>query len=111
MAPVRNQIQGRLSANIRWPEICLMNDHSSQWIDSGLTCCDVTGRASEYLEDRLSTLTKIWIGFHLASCAGCRAYVMQISLLRDTMGLLPKQFPSSINRLRLRRRFAAVHPF
>jgi predicted anti-sigma-YlaC factor YlaD len=77
-----------------------MKDHPSQWIDSGLTCRDITERASAYLEDRLSMWMKIRVGFHLASCAWCRAYVLQVSLVRDTMGLFPKQLPPPINRLR-----------
>jgi hypothetical protein len=87
-----------------------MKDHPSQWIDSGLTCHDLTKRAAEYLEDRLSMLMKIRVGLHFASCAGCRAYVMQLSLVRDAMELFPKQFPPPINRLRLRRHFVTVHP-
>ncbi len=87
-----------------------MKDHPSQWIHSGLTCRDVTGRVSEYLGDRLTMLTKMRFGLHLASCVHCRSYVMQISLVRDTVALLPKQFPSPINRLHLRQHFAASHP-
>jgi predicted anti-sigma-YlaC factor YlaD len=71
-----------------------MKDHPSQWIHSGLTCRDVTDRASEYLDDRLPILTKVRVGLHLASCAHCRTYVKQID-------------PSPVNRLRLRQQFAA----
>lgn len=86
-----------------------MKDHPSPWIDSGLTCRDITNRATDYLEDRLSTFTKERVGFHLESCAGCRAYVAQLSLVRDTLKLLPKQVPSPIDRFRLLRHFGAFH--
>lgn len=87
-----------------------MKDHPSQWIHSGLTCRDVVERSTEYLDDRVSMLMKVRIGLHLASCAHCRTYMMQISLVRDTVAFLPKQFPSPINRLHLRQHFAASHP-
>lgn len=86
-----------------------MKDHPSQWIQSGLTCRDVTDRVSEYLDDRLPILTTIRIGLHLASCADCRTYVSHIVLVRDTLTGLPKLAPSPINRLRLRRHFSLLH--
>ena len=59
-----------------------MKDYpSSQWIHSGLTCCDVTDRASEYLDDRLPSLIKVRVCLNLAFCAHCRAYVKQIDLV------------------------------
>ena len=86
-----------------------MKDHPSQWIRSGLTCCDVSDRASEYLDDRLPILTKVRVGLHLASCAHCRAYVKQIDLVSSALRIMsvPKLYPSPVNRLRLRERFAA----
>jgi len=84
-----------------------MKDHPSQWIHSGLTCRDVTDRASEYLDDRLPVLTNVRVGLHLASCAHCRAYVKQIKLVCETLAFFPKQAPSPITRLRLRQQFAA----
>jgi anti-sigma factor RsiW len=86
-----------------------MKDHPSQWIRSGLTCCDVTDRASEYLDDRLPILTKVRVGLHLASCAHCRAYMKQIDLVSSALRSLPKLYPSPLNRLRLSERFAARH--
>ena len=86
-----------------------MKDHPSQWIHSGLTCRDLTGRASEFLDDRLPILTKVRVGLHLASCAHCRAYVKQIELVSSTIRSLPKLYPSPLNRLHLRQRFAARH--
>lgn len=88
-----------------------MKDHPSQWIRSGLTCCDVSDRASEYLDDRLPILTKVRVGLHLASCAHCRAYVKQIDIVSSALRIrsVPKLYPSPVNRLRLRERFAARH--
>ena len=86
-----------------------MKDHPSQWIHSGLTCRDVTDRASEYLDDRLPILTKVQIGLHLAFCAHCRTYVKQIDLVSSALRTLPKLYPSPVNRLRLRQQFAAHH--
>ena len=86
-----------------------MKDHPSQWIHGGLTCRDLTNRVSEYLDDRLSILTKVRVGLHLASCAHCRAYVKQIDLVCSALRNLPKLYPSPVNRLRLRQQFAASH--
>ena len=86
-----------------------MKDHPTQWIHSGLTCRDLTDRASEYLNDRLPSLTKVRVGLHLASCAHCRAYVQQINLVSSVLRSLPKLYPSPVNRLSLRQQFAADH--
>src|SRR6185295_4876094 len=87
----------------------LMKDDPSQWTCSGLSCRDVTDRASEYLDDRLLSLTKTQVVLHLASCAHCRAYVKQIDLISSALGSLPTLPPSTVNRLRLRQQFAARH--
>ena len=86
-----------------------MKDHPSQWIPSGLTCRDVTDRASEYLDDRLPILTKVRVRLHLASCAHCRAYMKQIDLVSSALRSLPMLYPSPLNRLCLSKRFAARH--
>jgi anti-sigma factor RsiW len=86
-----------------------MKDNPPQWIPSGLTCCDVTDGASEYLDDRLPILTKVRVGLHLATCAHCRAYMKQIDLVSAALRSLPKLYPSPLNRLRLSERFAARH--
>ena len=86
-----------------------MKDHPSQWIDSGLTCRNVAKRATDYLEDRLPIFAKIRVGLHLTSCAHCRAYVVQIGFVPSALRNLPKLYPSPVNRLRLRQRFAAHH--
>ena len=88
-----------------------MKDHPSQWIRSELTCCDVSDRASEYLDDRLPILTKVRVGLHLASCAHCRTYMKQIDLVSSALRIrsVPKLYPLPLNRLHLRERFAARH--
>ena len=86
-----------------------MKDHPSQWIHSGLTCRDLTNQASEYLDDHLPILTKVRVGLHLASCAHCRTYLKQIDLVSSALRNLPKLYPSPVNRLCLRRQFAASH--
>ena len=86
-----------------------MNDHPSRGIPRGLTCRDVTDRASKYLDDRLPILTKVRVGLHLASCAQCRTYMKQIDLVSSTLRSFPKLHPSPLNRLRLSERVAARH--
>jgi hypothetical protein len=84
-----------------------MNDHPSLWASNGLTCRGVTDRASEYLNDRLLSLTKVQVVLHLVSCAHCRVYVKQIELISSALRGLPTLYPSPMNRIRLRRRFAS----
>ncbi|MBA5867750.1 MAG: hypothetical protein GDA67_13745 [Nitrospira sp. CR1.3] len=86
-----------------------MKDHPSQWIASGLTCREVAGLTSEYLDDAPSLPIKFRVGLHLASCAHCRAYVNQIILIRDTVARSRRPVPSPFNRLRLRRHFARCY--
>jgi len=86
-----------------------MKDHPSQWIPSGLTCHNVADRTTDYLDERMSILTRARVGLHLATCADCRAYVKQIALVRDAAALLHRPLPSPIIRLRLRQHFAQFH--
>jgi hypothetical protein len=71
-----------------------MKHHSSQWINNGLTCRDVTNRASEYLDDHLPILTGDQVSLHLASCAHCLIYVKQIDLVSSALRSLPTLHPS-----------------
>jgi anti-sigma factor RsiW len=86
-----------------------MKDRPSRWIHSGLTCSDVTERASEYLDDHLPILTKVRVSLHLSSCAHCHAYVKQIDLVSAAVRSLPEQYPSPSYRLRLREQFASLY--
>lgn len=82
-----------------------MKDHASE----GLTCWDVTDRASDYLDDRLPILTKVRVDLHLVSCSHCRTYVKQINLVSSALRSLPELYPSQANRFRLSERFAGRH--
>ena len=84
-----------------------MKDHPAPWIHSEVTCREVTGHASEYLDDNISILTKVQVGLHLASCTHCRTYVQQIDLVSSALSSLPKLYPSPNHRLSLNQRFAA----
>ena len=86
-----------------------MKDHPSQGIHRGLTCRDLTDRASEYLDGCLPILTKVRVGLHLSFCAHCRAYVKQIDLVSSALRSFPNLYPSPVNRLHLRQQFAAMH--
>ena len=86
-----------------------MKVYPSQWTHSDLTCREVSDRASEYLDDNISILTKVRVGLHLATCTHCRAYVQQIDLVSSALKSLPKLYPSPTNRVRLCQRFAARH--
>jgi hypothetical protein len=86
-----------------------MEDHPSEWIHCGLTCRDVAERATDYLEDQLPVFTKIRVALHVAFCADCRSYVMQIGLVSSALRSLPKLYPSPLNRLRLSQQFATQH--
>jgi anti-sigma factor RsiW len=86
-----------------------MKTYLSQWTHNDLTCRGVSDRASEYLDDNISILTKVRVGLHLATCTHCRAYVQQIDLVSSALSSLPKLYPSPINRLRLRQQFAVRH--
>ena len=86
-----------------------MKTYPSQWTHSDLTCREVSDRASEYLDDNISILTKVRVGLHLATCTHCRGYVQQIDLVSSALSSLPKLYPSPINRLRLRQQFAVRH--
>ena len=84
-----------------------MKDHPSQWIDSGLTCRQVTAQTTLYLEGQSPLFTTIRIGLHLASCADCRTYMKQMALVTEAVAALPKYYPSPVNRLCLRQQYAA----
>jgi predicted anti-sigma-YlaC factor YlaD len=86
-----------------------MKDYSSQGTRSGLTCRTVTDRASEYLDDRLFSLTKLLVDLHLASCVHCRAYMGQIDFISSVLRSLPTLDPSPVDHLRLRQQFATRH--
>ena len=99
---------GRLKGDVTIGATC-MKDSLLTWIHSGLTCRDVTDRASEYLDDRLVGLTKGLVGIHLASCAHCRVYMKQIELISAALKGFTALYPSPVSGLCLRQGFAARH--
>jgi predicted anti-sigma-YlaC factor YlaD len=86
-----------------------MKDHPSQGIHSGLTCRDLTDRASEYLDGRLPNLIKVLVGMHLTSCVYCRTYVKQIGLVSSALRSLPNLYPAPMELSLLMSKFAAHH--
>jgi predicted anti-sigma-YlaC factor YlaD len=72
-----------------------------------ITCRALTRWASAYLDGRvLEVVARNTMDAHLASCAGCRAYVNQIALVSQTLQVLPGPIMESAQRDRLRRAFA-----
>lgn len=94
-------------ANAPEPEAPLMTDHPSRSIDSELTCREIANGVTDFLEERLSTGINMKVSDHLVSCTGCRTYVEQVALVRETLAHLPLQLPSPMIRLRLREHFVA----
>jgi hypothetical protein len=86
-----------------------MKDYPLQWIHSRPKCRDVAEWATDYLEDRLPALTTTRIGLHLAACAGCRSYVVQIGLVSSTLRSFPTLYPAQVNRLHLHQQFVIHH--
>ena len=86
-----------------------MKDHPSLWASNGLTCRDVTDRASEYLDDRLFSLTKVLVDLHLVFCAHCRVYMKQIDLISAALKGLTTLHPSPASGLCPRQQSAARH--
>jgi predicted anti-sigma-YlaC factor YlaD len=84
-----------------------MKEYPAQRNYRGLTCRNVSGIASEYLDDHLPMLTKIRVSLHLASCADCRTHMKQMALVCEVAASFPKPYPSLVTRLRLRQHFVA----
>lgn len=74
-----------------------------------MTCREVVERTTRYLEDYLQASARAGMDSHLASCVGCRTYVKQIALVRETTALLPRPVSPPPNQARLRRYFAQRH--
>ena len=72
-----------------------------------VTCQEVVQWASAYLEDHVGDERKQQIVLHLAICAGCETYVKQIAMVRDAVGLLPKEKEQPSDSHRLRQAFIA----
>lgn len=73
-----------------------------------ITCREVVECTTTYLEDSLQQTTKANMDFHLASCAGCRAYIDQIASVREALKSLPGPVMASAQRQQLRRAYAML---
>ena len=61
---------------------------------SEITCREVAEWTSAYLDEHVNETSKVRMALHLATCAGCEAYVKQIASVRDMLGLLPGRLRS-----------------
>jgi hypothetical protein len=59
-----------------------------------LSCKDITGRASDFLDSTLPWHVRLQVRLHLMMCRFCREYVRQLSLVVRTLRGLPKEKPS-----------------
>jgi predicted anti-sigma-YlaC factor YlaD len=71
-----------------------------------ITCREVVECTTTYLEHYVRDAVRVSVESHLASCAGCRAYVDQIASVREALKVLPGPVMRSAQRDRLRRAFA-----
>jgi predicted anti-sigma-YlaC factor YlaD len=72
-----------------------------------ITCREVVECTTTYLDDHVRDAIRAGVESHLASCAGCRAYVDQIASVREALKVLPGPVMKSAQLNRLRRAFAA----
>lgn len=54
------------------------------------TCRALAKRATDFLENRLPAAVNLDIWRHLEGCPGCRTYVEQLALVRDTLRKKPE---------------------
>ncbi len=78
----------------------------SQGAAPAIACREVVECTTTYLEDSLHEAARASMDVHLASCAGCRAYVDQMASLREALKALPGPVMGSAQRQRLRRAYA-----
>lgn len=72
-----------------------------------ITCREVAEWTSAYIDAHMDEELKVRIALHLASCAGCEAYVKQIASVRNLLGLLPNAPETPTDPERLRQAFSA----
>ena len=71
---------------------------------SGYTCKDVAKRATLFLENRLPAAENLLVWRHIEDCAGCRTYIEQMALVRDSLHKLPEpKMPDAMRKKLLRR--------
>ncbi len=61
----------------------------------GLTCRDVTEKASDYLDGDLPLGRRLVFRMHLAMCGACAEFTRQIELVRDALPLTAAPAPLS----------------
>lgn len=66
-----------------------------------MTCRELVELVTEYLEGGLSAVERTRFEAHLASCAGCRAYLDQFRHTIEALGRLPEESLSSEARAAL----------
>ncbi|MBH0179354.1 MAG: anti-sigma factor [Nitrospira sp.] len=67
-----------------------MTDTNTEEPAREMTCQEVAEWTSAYLDAHAGEDRNVRIALHLASCAGCEAYVKQIVAIRDLVGSLPE---------------------
>ena len=72
-----------------------------------ITCREVAEWTSAYLDAHADDATQVRMALHLAACAGCDAYVLQMATVRDLLGRLPGTAVEPVLRDRLRQAFSA----
>ncbi len=82
-----------------------MEHDSAEQLEAEITCREVVGWTSAYIDQHLDDAMNVRMALHLAACAGCEAYVRQIASVRDLLPLLPRA--PSPQRDRLRHAFTA----
>jgi predicted anti-sigma-YlaC factor YlaD len=69
-----------------------------------ITCRALAKQATEFLENRLPAAVNLDIWRHLEGCPGCRTYVEQLALVRDTLRKQPQaQIPDNVRQKLLKR--------
>lgn len=51
-----------------------------------LTCREISGLVSDYLDDRLPALARVRFRAHVAMCPHCEEWVRQLEITRMTLG-------------------------
>lgn len=75
-----------------------------------LTCKEVTELVTDYLEGRMSFISRVSFHLHLGMCDRCRAYLRQMKLTVKTLGKLPfEPIPPGV-RDELMVRFRGMRP-
>jgi anti-sigma factor RsiW len=69
-----------------------------------ITCRELARQATEFLENRLPAAVNLEIWRHLEDCPGCRTYLEQLALVRDTLRKKPEaRIPDGVRQKLLKR--------